>query len=249
MLKEFGKPLSGPVNPALDRAKRGSADFGDLLIAVTLRPHQQHRLALLIGQARQSRTKRLELRAPWLLWKRGELGGIQAIHILHLALSSAVVGVEQVAQDREEPSLHLGVGLKLVLLLQGAQDRILNQIVRPVSVANKGQGKGAKARRHREKVCTEVSLSLFRRSHIPNRRGREWTSDLESGWGVERARGRGRREIRLDHEHCPWSDRWRIRRSLGAEVLPCTPACDQRKPSISFGPSTRLAPKCSRSGV
>ena len=40
MLKEFGKPLSGPVNPVLDRAKRGSAEFGDLLIAVTLHPQR-----------------------------------------------------------------------------------------------------------------------------------------------------------------------------------------------------------------
>src|SRR5215207_5827790 len=239
MPEEFGKALSGAVDPALDRADGSAADHRRFFVTEPFGSDQQHRFPLLVRQLRQSTAQFRKLHAPRLFREGGELGREEVIDILHLALAPAVLGVEQVAHEREDPGLKVGAGLKSVLLLQGAQERVLNQIVRPVSVANKGEGKGAKARRHREKVCTEVSLSLARRRYIPNRRGREWTSDLESGWGVERARGRasgrGRREIRLNHLPCPWNDRWRIRRSLGAELPPCTPARDQRKPSISFG--------------
>src|SRR5215212_6958883 len=247
MPEEFGKARSGAVHPALDRADGSAADHRRFFVTEPFGSDQQHRFPLLVRKLRQSTSQFRKLHAPRLFREGGELGREEVIDILHLTLALAILGVEQVAHEGEDPGLKVGAGLKSVLLLQGAQERVLNQVVRPV--ANKGQGKGTKVRRHREKVRTEVRLSFARRRPIPNRRGREWTSYPEIGCELERARGRRRGEIRLNHEHCPWSDRWCTRRSLGAEVLPCTPACDQRKSSISFGPSTRLAPKCSRSGV
>src|SRR5215210_7982611 len=207
MPKEFGKPLSGAVHPALDRANRNTADHRHLLVAQTFGSDQQHRLTLLVRKPRQSTAKFGKLHAPRLVREDGELSREQAVSILHLALTPAVLGVEQVTHQREEPSLQLGAGLKLLPLLQCAQDGVLNQIIRPVTIPNQGQGERAEVRRHQEKVGAEVGLTLSRRCPIPNWRGRK--RSLERGWAEERVGGRGIREMRLYHRHCPWNARWR----------------------------------------
>src|SRR5215210_4856897 len=73
MPKEFGKPPSGAVHPALDRANRNTADHRHLLVAQTFGSDQQHRLTLLVRKPRQSTAQFGKLHAPRLVREDGEL--------------------------------------------------------------------------------------------------------------------------------------------------------------------------------
>jgi hypothetical protein len=49
--------------------------------------------------------------------------------------------VKLVAQDREKPSLNVGVGLKLIDVSQAAHHRFLHQVIGLVDIAGQRDGK------------------------------------------------------------------------------------------------------------
>jgi hypothetical protein len=137
--------------------------------------NEEKRLALVSGECRQSRAEILEVEMALLIRVCFEPRGIGPIRILDFMLALAVIGVEEVAQDRKQPRIEVRAGFELVDVGPGAQDRLLHQIVSPVADVGEGDGKGTEARESGEQLIPQrrslnqhaaVSLSTSR-SHRP----------------------------------------------------------------------------------
>jgi len=72
------------------------------------------------------------------------------VGILHLAAAFAVFRAEAVAQDREEPRLHVGARLERVDIRNRAHQGFLHEIVRAIDVAAERNREGAKLGHNRE---------------------------------------------------------------------------------------------------
>ena len=81
-----------------------------------------------------------------LIWMSFEVRGEGPIYVLHLPLVLEVLGVKEIAQDREEPCIEVRAALEFTDISQGAQDRALHQIVSPISAVGERDGKCAQAR-------------------------------------------------------------------------------------------------------
>ena len=77
-----------------------------------------------------------------LLGDHGELGRVGPVPVLHLALALAELGVEQVAQDGEQPGVEVGAALEPVDVRQGAQQRVLHEVVGAVHLPAERDGAG-----------------------------------------------------------------------------------------------------------
>src|SRR5215203_4233877 len=114
MAEQFSETIAGAVDPALDRADLRTADHRRFLVSPSFGSDQKHRLSLLVRKLHQSRTQFRKLYSPSLFREGGELGRKQAIHILHLAPSLTILGVEEVAHQREHPCLQVGAVLEAI---------------------------------------------------------------------------------------------------------------------------------------
>jgi hypothetical protein len=79
-----------------------------------LRPDQQQRLSLIQWERRQGCAEVLKIETALLIRVRLEPRGIGPVRILNLAFALAVLGVELVAQDREEPCVEVSAALEPV---------------------------------------------------------------------------------------------------------------------------------------
>src|SRR5439155_14588496 len=106
--------------------------------------------------------KLVERRAEFLELEMGVLRGLRlqrlgvvAFGILDFPPPLAVIGAEQVAQDREQPRRQIGAGLERVDVGKRAQQRLLDQIVGAVRIAAKRDGERAQAGHGRQDVVTQ----------------------------------------------------------------------------------------------
>src|SRR3954469_7853067 len=114
MAEQFSETIAGAVDPALDRADLRTADHRRFLVSPSFGSDQKHRLSLLGRKLHQGRMQFRKLYAPSLFREGGEVGRKQPIHILPLAPSPAILGVEEVAHQREHPCLQVGAGLEAI---------------------------------------------------------------------------------------------------------------------------------------
>src|SRR6478672_5887896 len=126
---------SGAVDAALDGADRAAADGGGVLIGEPGGADQDQRFALVLRQLFERLAKLLELQMRIL--RRLGLQGFRviALGVLHLAPPLAIVGAKQVAQDGEQPRRQVRARLERVDVGDGAQQRLLDQIVGTVAIA------------------------------------------------------------------------------------------------------------------
>ena len=82
--------------------------------------------------------------------------GIVALGVLHLAPPLAIVGAEQVAQDGEQPGRQVRAGLERVDIGDGAQQRLLHQVVGTVAITGKRDRERAQAGDRRQNVVARV---------------------------------------------------------------------------------------------
>jgi hypothetical protein len=101
--QEFGQSSTRPVGAALDRTDSDVANDGRLVIAHPVRPDEEQHLALLRRQARQCRLEILKVQLLELVRTDAQTLGEGTVDILNLARSLAVVGIECIAEDGEEP--------------------------------------------------------------------------------------------------------------------------------------------------
>jgi hypothetical protein len=69
-----------------------------------------------------------------------------------------VDGVEEVAQDGEQPSVEVRPTLEAVDRRPGAHQRFLDEVVRPIGVIGQGEREGAQARHGAEKGVAELRV-------------------------------------------------------------------------------------------
>jgi hypothetical protein len=81
--------------------------------------------------------------------------GIVALGILDLAPPLAIIGPEQVAQDREQPRRQVGSRLEGIDVGKRAQQRLLNQVIGTIAIAGKRDRKGAETRHRRQNIVTK----------------------------------------------------------------------------------------------
>src|ERR1700722_12037597 len=137
---------AGAVDAALDGADRAAADRRGVFIGEAGGAYQDQRFTLVLRQFFQRRAKLLELQMRALRRLGFQRLGIAALGILDLAPPLAIVGAEQVAQDREQPRRQIRAGLERVDIGQRPQQRFLDEVVGSVGVAAERDGEGAQAR-------------------------------------------------------------------------------------------------------
>ena len=96
------------VDAALDGADRAAADRRGILIGEAGGADQDQRFALVLRQLVERGAEFLELQMRVLRRLGLQRLGIAAVGILDLAPPLAIVGAEQVAQDREQPRRQVG---------------------------------------------------------------------------------------------------------------------------------------------
>jgi hypothetical protein len=77
--------------------------------------------------------------------RRRRLTAEIAVRVFDLAPSLAIVGVELIAQNREEPRVQVGTGLETIEGCPGFHNGLLNEVIGIVGVPGEGEGKRAKA--------------------------------------------------------------------------------------------------------
>src|SRR5476651_534305 len=150
--------LAGPGNPAFHRAHGAFADRGGVFIGETARAHQDQRFALFVGQMfeRAHRVGQFGRMKLVLAPARDAFGGILIPG--RLAPGAAAVGIELVAQDREQPGLQIGAGDKAGAALPSLDQGLLRQIVGGFLVAGQGAGEGAQERHKTQQFGLEVRI-------------------------------------------------------------------------------------------
>jgi hypothetical protein len=110
--QHLSKPAPRPVDPALDRPHSHPAYLGGFLVRQTFRPDQEQGLTLVEGNVGQSLAEILEVEPGTLLGRSRKPGCIGAVRVLDLASSLPVLGMKEVAQDREQPGVEVGPSLE-----------------------------------------------------------------------------------------------------------------------------------------
>ena len=110
-----------------------------LLIGHPLRGYQEQGLPLVRRKLSQGRAEILITKMRLLIRLRLEPSCKGAVRILALAL--AVLGVEEVAQDGEEPCVQVCAAFEPVDVGPGPHEGVLHQIVGTVRIVGQGDGK------------------------------------------------------------------------------------------------------------
>src|ERR1019366_3361466 len=92
---------------------------------------------------------------------------IAAVGIFDLAPAFSIFRAEQVAQDGEQPSRHVGAWLEGVDIGERAQQRLLDQVVRAVDVAAERNGEGAEARDRGENLLSKGGIEAHSVPSLP----------------------------------------------------------------------------------
>jgi hypothetical protein len=109
-----GQSRPSTVDVAFDGAHCHIAHRSGFLVAQALCPDSQQCLPLACGGRRQSGTKVLEVEMALLVGMRLQPRGIGSVSILSLILALAVLGVEEIAQDRKQPCVEVGAALEFI---------------------------------------------------------------------------------------------------------------------------------------
>src|ERR1700726_3292150 len=144
-----------PVDAALDGADRAAADVRGILIGEAGGPDQNQRLALVLRQLVERGAEFLEFQVRTLGRLRLQRLGVVAIGIFDLAPPFAIVGAEQVAQNREQPRRQVRAGLERVDVGERPQQGFLHQVIGAVAIAAKRDRERTQARDRRQNVVAK----------------------------------------------------------------------------------------------
>src|SRR4051812_6671358 len=134
-VQQFGQPGTSAIDAAFDRAEICAADPRCLLVGQSLRPDQQERLALLDAELGQGRLHVGEIQARALFGHDSEHPSHGPIRIGYFPATSSYLGIELIAQNGEEPSLHTGTRLELIEIFKSPHQGRLDEVVRISDIA------------------------------------------------------------------------------------------------------------------
>jgi hypothetical protein len=157
--------LARTVDTALDGPDRAAANLSGFLIGKAGSAYQDNGFALIRRQLVQRLAEVLQVHRTILRGMRCHRFGEHAVRILHLAAAFTHLAVKLVAQDGEEPGLHIRAHLEMILLGPGLHDGVLDKIIGPVMTAGQRNGEGPEAWQSREKFALEARLR-FHGAHL-----------------------------------------------------------------------------------
>lgn len=128
-VQQGGQPASGAAYSAPDRPQGNARHVSRLLVGHAVRSDQEQRLALFAREPRERRAEIFIIEVAVLLRVGLEPGRVGAVCVFHLTPAFAVLGVELITQDREEPRLKVRTALELVNVGPSPQQGVLHQIV------------------------------------------------------------------------------------------------------------------------
>jgi hypothetical protein len=105
----------------------------------------QDGLALIGGQFLQSRPKIEKIHMALLIRQCNELAGQFAIRIVDFPTAAAKIGIEQVTQNREQPSRHVGALGEGADMGPSLDQGFLHEIIGLIGIAAERNGEGAQA--------------------------------------------------------------------------------------------------------
>src|SRR5215207_8958009 len=100
------------MHPALYGPNRDTADLGSFLVGQALRRNQDQGFTMLWRQSCERLAQVLEVTPCTLVRGCAELARIGPIWVRNFVLGPAVLAVEEVAQDREQPCAHVRARLE-----------------------------------------------------------------------------------------------------------------------------------------
>src|SRR5215210_3687054 len=133
------------MRPAFERPHRYTADLSRILIGHALSPNQDQRLPMLGGKFCERGAKVLEVALRVLLWGCPKASRIGAVRVFDLAACLAMTGVEEVAQDCEQPCVEVRARLEAVDVGPRSQDGVLHEVVGIIRVAGQRDRKRPQA--------------------------------------------------------------------------------------------------------
>jgi hypothetical protein len=111
-----------------------------------------------VRQAREGVLQILEVEMRALMRLHRQRRRVLAVRVLDLAPALAVFRVEQVAQDGEQPGLHVGARLEAVDIRDRPHERLLHEVVGTVDVRGQRDREGAQVRRRPEHDVAKVAV-------------------------------------------------------------------------------------------
>jgi hypothetical protein len=132
---EFRESRASAIHAALDRSDGAPADFGSLLVREPGGADQKKSFSLVMREARESFLQIVEIKMRALRRLNRQRRRIFSICILDLTPPLPVFRMEEVAEDREKPSLHVRARLKAMDIGDCADEGLLDKIVGAIDVA------------------------------------------------------------------------------------------------------------------
>src|SRR4051812_9787583 len=156
--QQVGKTRARAVDATLDRADSAIADRRGLFIREAGRANEDERLALIGRKLGKCRAEFLELHPAVLFGMRLQALRVAAVGVLDLTAALAILRAEEVAQDGEHPSRHVGAGLEGVDVGDRTQQRLLDEIVGTIDVAGQRDRERTQAWHRRQHGITQGGI-------------------------------------------------------------------------------------------
>src|SRR5215210_5792477 len=145
------------MHPALYGPNRDTADLSGLFIRQALSRNQNQGFTMLWRKFCECLAQVLEITSGTLIRGRAKLARIGPIRVRNFVLGPPALGVEEVAQDREQPRAHVRARLERLDVGQGAHDGVLHEVVGMIRAVGQRQREGSQARQ-----CPEQGLTHLR---------------------------------------------------------------------------------------
>src|SRR5918993_2445275 len=156
-VQQVSKAAACPVDPALDRAHGDTLDGSHFLVRQALDSDQQKGFALPARETSQSQAQFVHLQASLLRRRDAQSSGVCLTGVLDLVFALAVLRIEAVTQDSEQPCFKVSAGLEARAMRPGPQDRVLHQIISPARIVGKGEREGTQDRKKAEYLLAQPS--------------------------------------------------------------------------------------------
>src|SRR5918994_5472128 len=172
-VQQASKLAACPVNAALDRAHGDTLGGSHFLVSQTLDSNPQEGFPPPARERSQSQAQLVHLQTSLLRRRDAQPSRVCLTGVLDLVFALAVLRIEAVTQDSEQPCFKVSAGLEARAMRPGPQDRVLHQIISPARIVGKGEREGTQDREQAEHLLAQPSrltlpLGAMGRTSPPN---------------------------------------------------------------------------------
>src|SRR5918993_1902966 len=156
-VQQASKLAACPVNAALDRAHGDALGGSHFLVSQTLDSNQQEGFPPPARETSQGQAQLVHLQTSLLRRWDAQSSGVCLTRVFDLVFALAVLRIEAVTQDSEQPCFKVGAALEVTEVSPGPQDRILHQIISPDRIVGQRERQGTQDREQAEHLLAQPS--------------------------------------------------------------------------------------------